>query len=126
MVVWGGLKVVGIGVYVVVKGVVVFFICQLVVEGVLFGICVVSFSFGFVVMLGIEEFLKNLQMWVVLFDGVLMDCLGELEEVVVLVLFLVFSEVFFVMGFDFVIDGGLLVIQFQVIVSLVVYLMICE
>lgn len=95
---------VGFIVYVVVKYGVVGLIQIVVWEYVVDGICVNVVGLGFISMLLLER--MDLKVCVMLEGWYVLKWLGMLEEVVVLVVWLVSDDVLFVIGMYYVIDGG--------------------
>lgn len=104
-------------VYNVSKGVVCIFIKLIVIFCVCLGynICVNFVCFGFVeikLVLDVLMVLGN-EVVEVVFVGIivciLMGCFGWLEEIVLVIVFFVFDDVSYVIGFDFVVDGGFMV-----------------
>lgn len=103
---WAGSRAAGISAHAAAKGAVVSFTRQLAVEGAKLGIRAVSIRPGFIATPGTEPFMANPVARAAILDGVLMDRLGESDEVVSTALFLASAEASFIT--DVVVDGGLL------------------
>lgn len=91
--------------FVIVKVVMYGFSCVLVNEVVICGVIVNIILLGYIVSQVISSFLLDVLDWLVVF--VLICCFGKLEEVVSLCVWLVLDDVVYVIGVDYVVNGGL-------------------
>lgn len=102
-------------VYNIFKGVVVNFICVMVLDFGCKGICVnvVCFSFIFIGM--IVDVVEDEEQLVKFVECILFGCGVDLVEIVFVIVFLVSFDVGFVIGVNFLVDGGVIVFNGQLL-----------
>lgn len=78
-------------------------------------ICVNLVLFGWIWLCVMDELIGGdcVKIDCVVVDFYLLKCVGNLEEVVDVVVFLLFGYVFFVIGVDYVVDGGYFVMGLE-------------